>query len=93
MKKSEIISLLTIRLYPESETPAPHPGWGRHAEKILCKICQKAYTLDYERPSAGDAPEILGGMLESAQAAVYTAHFTKPSHQEGSLEIAITFHR
>jgi hypothetical protein len=95
MQKSEIINLLTINLYRESETPALGSDLERHSEKIICKDCPQAYTLDYERRSlsVSEVPEILKGMLDIAQRAVKMAHFSTPPHQDHRLEVAITFHR
>ncbi len=95
MQKSEIINLLTINLYRESETPPLESGRERHSEKIICKNCQQAYTLDYEgrSPSVGSAPETLEGVLDIAQRSVNMAHFSAPLHQDRHLEVAITFRR
>ncbi|MGA9803397.1 MAG: hypothetical protein WBQ46_09110 [Terriglobales bacterium] len=85
--------MLTIRLYPESETPPLASDRERHADKIICNYCPQAYTLDYERRSVSvsEVPEILIGMLHIAQATVNIEHFSTPIHQKR--EVAITFHR
>jgi hypothetical protein len=95
MQKSEIISLLTIRLYPESETPELAPERKRHSEKIICKYCSQAYTLDYERRSlsVSEVPEIFNGMLQIAQIAVNIEHFSTPIHQKREVANHITFNR
>lgn len=95
MQKSEILSLLTINLYRESDTPPLESDRERHSEKIICKYCPQAYTLDYERRSlsVSAVPEILNGTLDIAQRAVDMAHFSTPLHQDRRLEVAITFHR
>lgn len=95
MPKSKIINLLTINLYRESETPPLGSDRERHSEKLICKYCSQAYTLDYERRSrsVSEVPEVLNGMLDIAQRAVDMAHFSTPLHQDRRLEVAITFHR
>jgi hypothetical protein len=95
MQKGELINLLTINLYRESETPHLASERERHADKIICNYCPQAYTLDYERRSlsVGEVPEILRGMLAIAQAAVNIEHFSTPLHRDRHVEVAITFHR
>jgi hypothetical protein len=95
MQKSEIINLLTINLYRESETPPLGSNRERHSEKIICNHCPQVYTLDHERRSLSvkEVPEILKGMLATARFAVDAAHFSTPIHQERLVEVAITFRR
>jgi hypothetical protein len=73
------------RLFLEASTPPRSPNYTRHFRKIICRYCQRAYSLDYSPSSA--SPETLGKLLEAGQKGVTRQHLS--SHRQSPVIIGL----
>jgi len=82
------VPLVTAYLLHEPTAIELKPENKRHAQSLVCVMCDESYSVDYE--SSCTDPSDLAKVLEGAQILINREHFA--AHRDAKVEVANTIH-